>query len=41
MPFWYMGLVILAWMIFWHYLLRFVTAHHANSPAAQGASVLI
>jgi hypothetical protein len=34
------GLVILAWMVLWHFLLRGVTAQHANSPAMQGLSTL-
>lgn len=30
------GLIILAWMIIWHFLIRGVTAHHTDSPIAQG-----
>ena len=35
-----MGLTILAWLIVWHFLLRGVTAKHADSPAMQGLSNL-
>ena len=34
------GLIILAWMILWHFLLRGTLAHHADSPVAQGLSNL-
>ena len=34
------GLVILAWVIVWHFLLRTVAAHHANNKLAQAVSVL-
>lgn len=30
------GLIILAWMIVWGFLLKGFAAHHASNPAAQG-----
>lgn len=36
-----LGVYILAWIIIWNFLIRGVTAHHANNPAAQGLAVLI
>lgn len=31
-----LGGIILAWMIFWNFLVRGFTAQHADSPAIQG-----
>lgn len=31
-----LGGIILAWMIFWNFLIRGFTAQHANNPALQG-----
>jgi hypothetical protein len=35
------GFYILAWIIFWNFLLRGFLANHANSPAAAGLAPLI
>jgi hypothetical protein len=40
MPMMYLGLVILAWLIVWHFILRAFAAKHADSPAAQGLANL-
>jgi len=34
------GLIILAWMIVWHFLIRGVSGNHANSGWAQGLANL-
>lgn len=31
-----LGGIIIAWMIFWNYLIGSFTGTHSNSPAAQG-----
>jgi hypothetical protein len=37
-----LGAIILAWMIFWNFLIRSFTANHSNNVAAQGlAAVLV
>lgn len=35
-----LGGVVLAWVMFWNYLIGAFTTHHANSPAAQGFAAL-
>jgi hypothetical protein len=36
-----LGGIVLAWMIFWMYLLRSFTANHSNSTWAQGLAAAI
>jgi len=31
-----LGAIVLAWMLIWNFLVKGVTAHHADSPWAQG-----
>lgn len=31
-----LGGIVLAWMIWWNFVIRQFTAHHSNNPAAQG-----
>lgn len=31
-----LGAIILAWVILWNFLIKGVTAHHANAAWAQG-----
>lgn len=35
------GLVILAWLLIWRWVLGSITRHHADSPAAQGLANLV
>ena len=35
------GLIILAWLIVWHFLIRVVSSHHASHPVAQAAANII
>lgn len=35
------GIYILAWLVFWQFLLRAWAAHHADNPAAAGLAPLI
>lgn len=36
-----LGGIILAWLIFWNFLIRAFTAHHSNSPAMQGLAATL
>jgi len=35
-----LGAIVLAWTIVWNFLLKGVTAHHADKPWAQGLASL-
>jgi hypothetical protein len=35
-----LGGIVLAWVMFWNYLIRSFTASHSNSPWAQGLAAL-
>lgn len=35
-----LGAIILAWSIFWNFLLRGFTAQHPDSPAVQGLAAI-
>ncbi|MGH8402939.1 MAG: hypothetical protein ACRESO_05990 [Gammaproteobacteria bacterium] len=35
-----LGAIILAWNIFWNFLLRGFTAQHPDSPAIQGLAAI-
>lgn len=35
-----LGAIILAWTIIWNFLIKGVTAHHADSPWAQGLAAI-
>lgn len=41
MPFLYLGVVVLAWVVVWKYLFHGFLARHADSPWAQGASAVV
>lgn len=36
-----LGGIILAWMIFWQFLIHSFTANHSNSTAAQGLAAIL
>lgn len=36
-----LGGIILAWMVFWMYLIRAFTAAHSNNVAAQGLAAVV
>lgn len=36
-----LGGIVLAWWIFWEYLLTAFMAHHSNWPAMQGLAAII
>jgi hypothetical protein len=31
-----LGAIVLAWMLIWNFMIKGVTAHHADQPWAQG-----
>jgi hypothetical protein len=35
-----LGGIILAWTIFWNFVIRGFTANHSDSPAAQGLAAV-
>lgn len=35
-----LGGIVLAWVMFWNYLIRAFTASHSNAPWAQGLAAL-
>lgn len=35
-----LGGIILAWSIFWNFVIRAFTANHADSPAVQGLAAV-
>lgn len=36
-----MGIYILAWVVFWNFLIRVTSAHYSNSPASQAIAQLL
>lgn len=36
-----LGGIMLAWTIFWSYLIKAFCANHSNSPAAQGMAAVL
>lgn len=36
-----LGGIILAWIVFWNYLIRSFTANHSNNTAMQGLAAVV
>lgn len=36
-----LGGIVLAWMVFWNYLIKGFTANHSDSTAAQGLAAIL